>query len=69
MVGWGWVGGWFFQEILPLRGSILQAETRQILNLAENPRWSRVWQYHRVFVKVQNEVFWPLWSNELKFQI
>ena len=41
----GWAGGWFFQEILPLRGSILQAGTCQILSLAENPRWSRVWQY------------------------
>ena len=41
----GWrVGGRFFQEILPLRGSILQAGTCQILSLAENPRWSRVWQ-------------------------
>ena len=40
-----WVGGWFFQEIIPLRGSILQAETCKILSLAENPRWSRVWQY------------------------
>ena len=28
------------QEIIPLRGSILQAETCQILSLAENPRWS-----------------------------
>ena len=26
--------------IIPLRGSILQAETCQILSLAENPRWS-----------------------------
>ena len=45
MVGWvgGWVGG-FFQEIFPLRGSILQAGTCQILRLAENPRWSQVWQ-------------------------
>ena len=34
-----WVGGWFFQEILPLRGSILQAE---------NPRLNRVWQYQMV---------------------
>ena len=43
--GWvdGWVGG-FFQEIFPLRGSILQAGTCQILSLAKNPRWSRVWQ-------------------------
>ena len=32
------VGGWFFKEIIPLRGSILQAETCQILSLAENPR-------------------------------
>ena len=44
----GWVGGRFFQEIIPLRGSILQAETCQILSLAENPRWSRVWQLERV---------------------
>ena len=29
---------------MPLRGSILQVGTCQILNLAENPRWSRVWQ-------------------------
>ena len=35
----GWVGG-PDQEIIPLRGSILQAETCQILSLAENPRWS-----------------------------
>ena len=28
----GWVGGWFFQEIIPLRGSILQAGTCQILS-------------------------------------
>jgi len=43
--GWG-VGG-PSQEIIPLRGSILQAETCQILSLAENPRWSRVWQKER----------------------
>ena len=36
-----WVGG--FMTIMP-RGSILQAGTFQILSLAENPRWSRVWQ-------------------------
>ena len=35
----------FLQKILPLRGSILQVETCQIFSLAENPRWSRVWQY------------------------
>ena len=39
-----WVGGWFLQEILPLRGSILQVGTCQILSWAENPRWNRVWQ-------------------------
>ena len=33
------------QRIMPLCGSILQAGTCQILSLAENPRWSRVWQY------------------------
>ena len=31
--------------ILPLWGSILQAGTCWIFSLAENPRWSRVWQY------------------------
>ena len=42
----GWLAGtWFFQEIIPLRGSILQVATCQILSLAENPRWSPVWQY------------------------
>ena len=40
----GWVGGLFLQEIIPLRGSILQVGTCQIFSLAENPRWSRVWQ-------------------------
>ena len=35
--GWGVEGG-PSQEIIPLRGSILQAETCQILSLAENPR-------------------------------
>ena len=34
----------FLQKIIPLRGSILQVETCQIFSLAENPRWSRVWQ-------------------------
>ena len=45
------VGGWLrrlcggsLQIIMPLCGSILQAGTCQILSLAENPRWSRVWQ-------------------------
>ena len=38
----GWLAGWLAQSVIivPLRGSILQAETCQILNLAENPRWS-----------------------------
>ena len=38
----GWVvGGVVFRcLIIPLRGSILQAETCQSLRLAENPRWS-----------------------------
>ena len=31
-------------KIMPLRGSIWQAGTCQILSLVENPRWSRVWQ-------------------------
>ena len=34
----GWVAGWVI--IVPLCGFILQAETCQILSLAENPRWS-----------------------------
>ena len=42
-VGGGWVGG-FRSRIMPRCGSILQAETCQILSEAENLRWSRVWQ-------------------------
>ena len=33
-----WVGGSCWLKIM-------QDETSQILSLAENPRWSRVWQY------------------------
>ena len=43
----GWVGT-FFQDIFPLRGSILLAGTCQIISLAKNPRWSRVWQLEEV---------------------
>ena len=41
-MGCGWVGGLAggFTRIMPRYGSILQAGTRQILSLAENPRWS-----------------------------
>ena len=48
----GWVraaagagGRKFCQIIMPLRGSILQAETCQIPSLAENPTWSRMWKF------------------------
>ena len=44
MAGGGWVAGGFLR-IMPHCGSILQAGTCQIFSLAENPRWSRVWQY------------------------
>ena len=44
LVGGGWVGGWFLQKIKLLRGSVLQDGICQNLILAENPRWSRVWQ-------------------------
>ena len=43
-----YTAGWWLAQsvfIVPLCGSILQAETCQILSLAEYPRWSRVWQY------------------------
>ena len=39
--GGGWVGG--LMRIMPRCGFILQAWTCQILILAENPSWSRVW--------------------------
>ena len=42
LVTLGWLGG--FLKMMPLCGSILQAGTCQILSLAENPRWSWVWQ-------------------------
>ena len=41
----GWSGGWFLQEIIPLRGSILQVGTCQIFSWAENQRWRWVWQF------------------------
>ena len=53
LFGWGgWVGGWVANtyKIMPLRGSILQAETCTILSLTENPRWSRVWQHVKTSV-------------------
>ena len=40
-----WVGGCPGQIIMHLCCSILQAGTCKIFSLAENPRWSRVWQY------------------------
>ena len=49
-----WVDGWvcIWQEIISLRGSILQAGICQIFSLAENPRWSRVWQLSHKCEKV-----------------
>ena len=46
-VGGGWVGG-LLKKIMPRCGSILQTGTCQILSIAENPRWSRVWQKTKV---------------------
>ena len=46
----GWMGGWiggYLEEIMPLRGFILQAGTCQILNLPENPGWSWMGQFHK----------------------
>ena len=63
MDGWvdGWVGGWMggplLQEILPLCGFILQVGTCQIPRLAENPRWSRVWQYFSFVSATALEIF------------
>ena len=56
----GWVAGPVI--IVPLCGSILQAETCHILSLAENPRWSPSvaiiqercsWELHQVLPLVQ----------------
>ena len=46
-------GGRFLTIIIPLCGSILQAEACEIFRLASNPRWSRVWQKigHKGFKK------------------
>ena len=56
-----WVGGTFFQKIIPLRCSILQVGTCQILSLAENPRWSRVWQLRSAKKSYLDK--WHLWTN------
>ena len=44
-------GGWVVITciIIPLCGSLLQVETCQILRIAENPRWSPVWQYNHIW--------------------
>ena len=55
----GWVGG-SRVIIVPLCGSIMQAETCQILSLAENPRWSRVWQ------KPCNRIYKDMTFHKLK---
>ena len=53
LIRWdGWVT---IRRTMPLRGSILQARTCKILSLAENPRWSRVWQFKTVFLFVLTE--------------
>ena len=56
----GWLGGWLAGSrviIVPLCGSILQAETCQILSLAEYPRWSRVWQKHFSTIYTYTKIF------------
>ena len=45
------------QEIVSLRGSILQAGTCQIFCLAEDPRWSRVWQYTGQLPQTKTKTF------------
>ena len=47
-------------EIIPLCGSILQAENYQILSQAENPRLSRVRQHLS-----NSEVLWRLFASFL----
>ena len=56
--GWG-VGG-PSQEIIPLRGSILQADACQILSLAENPRWS---PSVAIFGTFKFPLFWTFWPK------
>ena len=56
----GWVA-FYIETIMPLRGSILQVGTCKILSLAENPRWSRVWQKrvgtpHKIRICSRNRV-------------
>ena len=48
----GWLAGWVNSDYSANPGSILQAETCKILSKAENPRWSRVWQYIQMFTIV-----------------
>ena len=45
----------FLQEIIPLRGSILQAGIFQIFNLAEDPRWSQVWHFISPFPQTKTK--------------
>ena len=63
----GLVGsGRFLQEIIPLRGSILQVGTCKIFSLAENPRWSRVWQFSEFDDIEEAMEFVEVWEQVMK---
>ena len=56
------------QIIMPLYGSILQAVTCKILSLAENTRWSRLWQIRKFLYGCSDlDAFWtPYLFNALR---
>ena len=61
----------FCQIIMPLRGSVLQAETCQISSLAENPRWSRVWQYcyGSILQSESCQIFSFIWKSKMEVKV
>ena len=58
------MGGWGLYVIQPLWGSILQVGTWKIFSPAENPRWSRVWQYLPSSVSTQFQLQLSLNSTQ-----
>ena len=66
-MGYGWrVGRWVgdFIKILPLSCAILQAGSSKIFSFAENPNWSRMWQFYFFYLK--KSFFKHCWNALIK---
>ena len=57
-LGGGWLGGWFFTGIKPLRGPTCKLEPARSKQ-SWIPSWTRVWQYIR-YLSVSVAYFVPI---------